>query len=85
MKHTQDYLDVIRTAAADCRALGNTFAANELLGAAAQVAALKAQRDELLEALLELVAAVEDNERDSLRELFAAHVFIQKHKGAAHG
>lgn len=56
-QHTAGLLDTIRTAAADCRAQGNTMAANELLDAAAkasallaEVAALKAQRDELARA-----------------------------------
>lgn len=46
-------------------------------------AGLVVQRDELLNALRELVEAVEDNERDSLRELIVAHAAIAKATGEA--
>lgn len=43
---------------------------------------LIAAAPEMLKALCDLVEAVEDNDRDSLRELLAAHSAIAKAKGS---
>ncbi len=94
-QHTPGLLDAIRTAAADCRAQGNTMAANELLDAAAkasallaEVAALKALRDELVGALRDVIGWVPVGRTfwhtdAPLKSADRARAVLAKHAGSA--